>query len=120
MRARWAPPPALAAVQALLAELLFAKPPEPRQHMVAALERIKVAGSRPLLDTQDLATVFGMLDATKRGAVTQQQAADTLLSVLGSSRALQAPPPPAAATLDQQQFVSYMSSALQAATPMPT
>jgi hypothetical protein len=42
--------------QLLLSELLFAQPADPVTALVKRLERIKVAGTRPLLDVDDLAT----------------------------------------------------------------
>jgi hypothetical protein len=118
--------------QALLAELLFAKPADPRQHIVAALEKAKVVGCKPLLDAGDLGAIFGMLDITQRGTVSQQQATSTLSTVIGSAALQQqqqqqqqrqqqqaaSTGAAAASNLDKQQFVSYMHTALCAATPL--
>jgi hypothetical protein len=105
--------------QGLLAELLFLKPADPRAHVIAALERMKVAGNKPLLNMQDLAVVFGMLDVTKRGAVSEQEAHATLRTVLGAAAAGAAAQPGAAtAALDAGAFTQFMTQALAAATPL--
>lgn len=94
------------------------KPADPKQYIIAQLEKIKVAGTKPLLDVQDLSTMFTMFDVTKRGVVTEEQANQALRTVLGC----RAPKPSvsgvSASALCQQGFIAYMSEALQAATPL--
>jgi hypothetical protein len=45
-----------ALLQGLLAELMYNKPANPKQYIVMQLEKIKVAGTKPLLNKQDLDT----------------------------------------------------------------
>lgn len=104
-------------VQDLLAELMIDKPADPKQYIIAALERIKVAGTKPVLSAEDLDTMFGMFDITKRGVVTEQQASNALRTVLGQ-RAPKPSPAAASTAMCQQEFVAYMKTSLQAATPL--
>jgi hypothetical protein len=93
------------------------KPTDPKQFIIAQLEKIKVAGTKPVLDAQDLDTMFGMFDITKRGVVTEQQASNALRTVLGQ----RAPKPgsdAASTAMCKLEFVSYMRTTLQAATPL--
>lgn len=103
--------------QGLLADVLINMPENPVQYIVAQLEKIKVAGTKPLLDTQDLSAMYGMFIVTGRGAVTEQQASNALRTVLGQ----RAPKPgvdAATTVMCRQQFVSYMQTSLVAATPL--
>lgn len=104
-------------IQGLLADVLINKPANPPQYIVAQLEKIKVAGTKPVLDTQDLSAMYGMFDVTGRGAVTEQQASNALRTVLGQ----RAPKPgvdAATTVMCRQQFVSYMQTSLVSATPL--
>jgi hypothetical protein len=47
---------ALLLLQGLLAEIMYNKPANPKQYIVMQLEKIKVAGTKPLLNKQDLDT----------------------------------------------------------------
>jgi len=105
-------------LQGLLAELLMHKPADPKQYIIAQLEKIKVAGTKPLLDVQDLSTMFGMFDVTKRGVVTEEQANQALRTVLGCRAPQHNVSGASASALCQQDFIAYMSEALQAATPL--
>eukprot|EP00879_Flechtneria_rotunda_P004657 GHRR01004918.1.p1 GENE.GHRR01004918.1~~GHRR01004918.1.p1 ORF type:complete len:146 (+),score=57.76 GHRR01004918.1:305-742(+) len=109
-------------IEGLLADLLYHKPANPEQYIVSQLERVKVTGTKPLLNKQDLRTMFGMFDITNRGVVTEQQANNALWTVLGSRS-------PAIASeqknhhaskmqLGQNEFVDYMATALGEATPL--
>lgn len=103
--------------QGLLADLMINKPADPKQYIIAQLEKFKVGGTKPVLDAQDLDTMFGMFDITKRGVVTEQQASNALRTVLGQ----RAPKPGADAAstaMCKQEFVAHMRTALQAATPL--
>jgi Ca2+-binding EF-hand superfamily protein len=103
----------------LLAELIYSKPAKPKQYLAMQLEKIKVAGTKPLLNKQDLNTMFGMFDVTAKGCVTEQQAANALRTVLGS-RAPEASAGTEASSLPlgQEAFVKYMTSALCSAMPL--
>jgi hypothetical protein len=57
----------------LTAQLLFHKPDNPKRFVVKYLEEAKVSGTRPLLTQEDLNTMFGMFDITKRGVMTAEQ-----------------------------------------------
>lgn len=107
--------------QGLLAELIYNKPPNPKQYIVTQLEKIKVAGTKPLLDQADLQTMFGMFDVTKKGVVTEQQATNALRTVLGT-RAPAADPATAHANslalVNEEQFIKYMTKVLVQATPL--
>ncbi|WIA39629.1 hypothetical protein OEZ86_005708 [Tetradesmus obliquus] len=110
-------------MEGLLAELVYIKPANPKQYIVMQLEKVKVAGTRPLLNKQDLETMFGMFDVTNRGAVTEQQARNALKTVLGSraptaAAAAAADAPPDTVPLGREDFVQLMDSALVAATPL--
>jgi hypothetical protein len=72
----------------LTAELLFHKPENPRAFIVRYLEQAKVAGTRPLLTEDDLPAMFGMLDITRRGVVTQEQVNNVQRTILGPSHDL--------------------------------
>jgi hypothetical protein len=85
------------ACQGVLAELLFHKPDDPRAFIVAALERVKAAGARPLLDGRDLSAMFDMFDVTRSGTVTAAQANAALATALGGARAAEATEAAAAA-----------------------
>ena len=65
--------PACARVEVLTAQLLFHKPDNPKRFVVKYLEEVKVTGTRPLLTEEDLKTMFGMFDITKRGVMTEEQ-----------------------------------------------
>lgn len=104
--------------QALLAELLIAKPADPKLWLIGQLEKVKVAGTKPLLDATDLSTMFGMFDVTKRGVVTEQQASSALRTLLGEGRAPRPHPDAATTAMAQQEFVAHMQSALQKAAPL--
>ncbi|KAF6258446.1 hypothetical protein COO60DRAFT_1692475 [Scenedesmus sp. NREL 46B-D3] len=100
-------------MEGLLAELMYNKPPNPRQYIVMQLEKIKAAGTKPLLNKQDLDTMFCMFDVTNRGAVTEQQARNALRTVLGS----RAPAAAADASADssplgREDFVQLMDAVL--------
>lgn len=104
-------------LQALLADLMINKPADPKQYIIAQLEKIKVAGTKPVLESTDLAVMFGMFDITKRGVVTEQQASNALRTVLGQ----RAPKPSADAAstaMCKDEFVHYMQTSLVAATPL--
>lgn len=103
--------------QGLLAELMVLKPSSPKQYIIGQLEKIKVAGTKPVLTSQDLSTMFAMFDITKRGVVTQQQASNALRTVLGQ-RAPQPEPAAAATAMGVKEFVAFMQTSLQAATPL--
>jgi hypothetical protein len=103
--------------QDLLAELIINKPADPKQYIIAAFERIKVAGTKPVLNAEDLDTMFGMFDITKRGVVAEQQASNALRTVLGQ-RAPKPSPAAASTAMCQQECVAYMKTSLQAATPL--
>ena len=95
------------------------KPSSPKQYIVGQLEKIKVAGTRPALTAEDLKHMFSMFEVTKGGAgtVTQQQASNALRTVLGQ-RAPQAPAGAAGTAMCLQEFVDFMQTSLQAATPL--
>lgn len=120
-------------MEGLLAELMFHKPANPQQWLVAALEKAKVAGTRPLLDAGDLDAMFRLFDVTQRAHVSQQQADTALATVLGARRAAAAAAAIAGCSgggssggrarsssvlLGQEQFVRYCGSVLAAATPL--
>jgi hypothetical protein len=103
--------------QDLLADVLIHKPANPAQYIVAQLEKIKVAGTKPVLSTEDLSAMWGMFDVTGRGAVTEQQASNALRTVLGQ----RAPKPgvhAATTVMCKQHFVSFMQTSLVSATPL--
>lgn len=60
--------------QAITAQLLFYKPDDPKAFICKYLEDIKSTGTPTLITEQDLETMFGMFDITKRGSVTAEQA----------------------------------------------
>eukprot|EP00878_Enallax_costatus_P031218 GHUV01034117.1.p1 GENE.GHUV01034117.1~~GHUV01034117.1.p1 ORF type:complete len:144 (+),score=49.69 GHUV01034117.1:665-1096(+) len=108
-------------LEGLLAELIYNKPPNPKQYIVTQLEKIKVAGTKPLLDQADLQTMFGMFDVTKKGVITEQQAKNALRTVLGSRAAAADPAAGKAsesALINEEQFMNYMTKVLVQATPL--
>jgi hypothetical protein len=46
--------------QGLISEVLYNRPANPKQFIVDYLEKIKVAGTKPLLTQDDLKIMFGM------------------------------------------------------------
>ncbi|GBF97027.1 hypothetical protein Rsub_09500 [Raphidocelis subcapitata] len=120
-------------LQGLLAELLFAKPAEPRAFLIERLERAKAAGGRPLLDAHDLEAMHSMMDPTGAGTVTAAQANAALATALGGARAAEAvaaaaaaaaggahplaSKDPAAARLDKAEFVRVVGDVLIRAAP---
>ncbi|WIA19360.1 hypothetical protein OEZ85_003988 [Tetradesmus obliquus] len=104
-------------MEGLLAELMYNKPANPKQYIVMQLEKVKVAGTKPLLNKQDLDTMFGMFDVTNRGAVTEQQARNALKTVLGSraptAAAAAADAPPDTVPLGRDDFVQLMDSSAE-------
>lgn len=104
----------------LLAELLFAKPADPVRHIVAALERMRVVGAKPLLGGDDFAVMHRMLDVRQSGGVSEAQADSALRTLLGPSWSAPSSAAGAgqAAVLDQRTFVAYMQQAVCAATPL--
>ena len=71
--------------QSLTAALLYNKPDDPSKFIVSYLEKVKVDGLPPLLTTEDIDTMFAMVDVTNKGSITGQQANNVAVSVLGSS-----------------------------------
>ena len=55
-------------LQGLISELLYNKPANPKQFIVDYLEKIKVAGTKPLLTQDDLKIMFGMCKSPYAGA----------------------------------------------------
>lgn len=106
---------AITLVQVLLSELLFHKPADPKQYILDYLEKIKVTGTKPLLNQQDLATMFGMFDITNNGTVTKQQANNALRTVLGPQAAVNTPSG-AERHFNKEEFVSYMKEQLANST----
>ncbi|KAG2491371.1 hypothetical protein HYH03_010369 [Edaphochlamys debaryana] len=103
--------------EAITADLLFYKPEDPKAHIVKFLENAKVAGTTSLINEQDLDTMFGMFDITKRGVVTAEQATRALQVILGPSADLKEVGVAPTAKLTKEQFVSAMSEALTRASP---
>lgn len=104
-------------LEGLLADVLINKPVNPAQYVVAQLEKIKVAGTKPVLSTEDLSAMWGMFDVTGQAAVTEQQASNALRTVLGQ----RAPKPgvdAATTVMCKQHFLSYMQTSLALATPL--
>lgn len=108
-------------LQALLADIIYNKPINPKHYIVTQLEKIKVAGTKPLLDQGDLQTMFGMFDVTRRGVVTEQQARNALRTVLGNRAAVAdttSHQQAEASLINQEEFVQYMTKVLVQATPL--
>jgi hypothetical protein len=98
--------------QAITSELLFHKPEHPRGFICKFLEQVKVTGTPPLLTKQDLETMFGMFDITKKGVITAQQANAALKSILGPAADLSRVDVPRDAFLKKDEFVDCMHRAL--------
>ncbi|GIL53691.1 hypothetical protein Vafri_9327 [Volvox africanus] len=103
--------------EAITAELLFYKPEKPREYIVKYLENAKVTGTSTLITEQDLDTMFGMFDITKRGVVTAEQANRALQVILGPSADLSEVGVASSAKLSKVEFVDAMSQALKRASP---
>ncbi|PNH02943.1 EF-hand calcium-binding domain-containing protein 10 [Tetrabaena socialis] len=103
--------------EAITAELLFFKPDAPREHIVKYLENVKVSGTTTLINDQDLETMFGMFDITKRGMVTSDQATRALQVILGPSADLADVGVKSGAKLSRDEFVKVMADALTRASP---
>jgi hypothetical protein len=102
-----------ASSQAITSQLLFYKPENPKEFICQYLEQVKVTGTPALINDQDLDTMFGMFDLTKRGSLTADQANRALKVILGPSADLAEVGVQPNAVLDKQQFVTSMSAALQ-------
>ncbi len=103
--------------QAITAELLFYKPENPREYIVKYLENAKISGTSTLITDQDLETMFGMFDITKRGVVTAEQANRALQVILGPSADLAEVGIASTAKLAKADFVEAMAQALKRASP---
>ncbi|KAG2438174.1 hypothetical protein HXX76_005781 [Chlamydomonas incerta] len=103
--------------EAITSDLLFYKPANPKEHIVKYLENVKVAGTAPLINEQDLETMFGMFDITKRGTVTAEQANRALQVILGPAADLAEVGVKPGSNLTKDQFVSSMAHALKRASP---
>jgi hypothetical protein len=57
-------------LQMIIAELLIQKPEEPRAFTVAYLEQLKTRGAQHFCSNDDLAAMFGLFDATRKGSIT--------------------------------------------------
>jgi hypothetical protein len=64
---------------------LYNKPDDPSKFIASYLEKVKVDGLPPLLTTEDIDTMFAMMDVTNKGCITGQQANNVAQSVLGLS-----------------------------------
>ncbi|GIL84998.1 hypothetical protein Vretimale_9841 [Volvox reticuliferus] len=103
--------------EAITAELLFYKPEKPREYIVKYLENAKLTGTSTLITEQDLDTMFGMFDITKRGVVTAEQANRALQVILGPSADLSEVGVASGAKLSKGEFVDAMAQALKRASP---
>lgn len=104
-------------VQALTSQLLFYKPDRPRDFIAKYLETVKVVGTTPLLTKEDLETMFGMFDVTKRGVISAEQANAALKSVLGPAADLSRVNVSPTAQLRKDEFVEAMLEALKLSAP---
>mmetsp|Transcript_23808 Transcript_23808/g.52192 ORF Transcript_23808/g.52192 Transcript_23808/m.52192 type:complete len:129 (-) Transcript_23808:638-1024(-) len=104
-------------LEALTAQLLFNKPDDPKSFIVKYMENAKLAGTPPLLNQEDLQTMFAMFDVTNRGVVTSEQANNALRSILGPAADLQDVGVAPKAILTRDQFVKAMMEALHMAIP---
>lgn len=97
------------------------KPEDPKAYLIDLLTTIRSQGVKPLLDTSDIETMFSMFDITQKGVLTKQQAYRAIKTVLGPQHAIVKSSVEDAADvatlLTKDQFVSYVSDALQRSTP---
>lgn len=101
----------------LTSQLLFHKPDRPREFIAKYLEQVKVTGTPSLLTKEDLDTMFGMFDVTKRGVISAEQANAALRSVLGPAADLSRVKVSANQQLRRDEFVDAMLEALKLAVP---
>lgn len=107
-------------LEAITSQLLFHKPENPKEFICQYLEQVKVTGTPALINDQDLDTMFGMFDLTKRGSLTADQANRALKVILGPSADLAEVGVQPNAMLDKPQFVASMSAALRRAIAYKT
>eukprot|EP00695_Tsukubamonas_globosa_P002175 TRINITY_DN3273_c0_g1_i1.p1 TRINITY_DN3273_c0_g1~~TRINITY_DN3273_c0_g1_i1.p1 ORF type:complete len:182 (-),score=46.81 TRINITY_DN3273_c0_g1_i1:54-521(-) len=59
--------------QVLLMKVIFARPSDPREFLIQELKKMSSKSSSPLIEEQDLDTIFSMIDNTSRGFITADQ-----------------------------------------------
>lgn len=101
----------------MTATLLFNKPDNPKAFMAEFLTNVKLTGTKPLINREDLDAMFGMFDVVKRGVITCDQANNALRSILGPSVTLQSMGVAEGANLTKEQFVDNMEAALRENVP---
>ena len=105
----------------MTAQLLFHKPRDPQAFLVTLLQQIKTHGTKPLLDSSDLETMFGIFDVTNRGVLTKQQAYRALKTVLGPEHRLVkeriADSEDDQSMINKDAFVASLTAALAEAVP---
>jgi hypothetical protein len=107
----------VAFVQALVAQLLIAKPDDPKQFLVEYLEKTKTDGVLPIVNDQDLDTMFNMFDLTKRGTVSVQQANAALQTIIGANADITSVGVNPEKALSRVEFISSMNKAIKLAVP---
>lgn len=103
--------------EAIVAQLLIVKPDDPRKFIVEYLEKTKGEGVPPVVDEQDLETMFNLFDITKRGTVSAQQANAALKTILGEGADLASVGVNPNKNLGKIEFTTCMLKAIKLAVP---
>lgn len=102
----------------ITAQLLLHKPDNPKRFIAKYVETVKLQGTAPLLNEEDLRTMFAMFDVTKRGVVSFEQAEAALRSVLGPQATLaDTSSLTPGSFIKEKEFVDAMMQALKEAVP---
>ena len=104
-------------MQVMTSQLMLDKPANPKKYLIDLLATIQSQGVKPLLETGDIETMFSMFDIMQKGVLTKQQAFRAIKTVLGPQHALvrasAADSEDVVSLLTKDQFVTYVSDALQ-------
>mmetsp|Transcript_6381 Transcript_6381/g.15842 ORF Transcript_6381/g.15842 Transcript_6381/m.15842 type:complete len:129 (-) Transcript_6381:529-915(-) len=104
-------------LETLTAQLLVNKPDNPRDFIVKYLEGVKLSGTHSLLTDVDLKTMFGMLDITKRGQITCDQANNVMRTILGPAAEEHLVQSHETPYLSEDKFVEVVTQAMKATVP---
>lgn len=109
-------------MQIITANVLFHKPEDPKAFIIDLLTTMQTQGAKPLLEENDVQTMFGMFDVTQQGVLTKQQAFNAVRASLGARHPIVAHLAPHDAgdtqtLLNKDGFTIYVQSALTKASP---